>query len=291
MSFGLARTMGLAAAVWGLGALAQNPDEDWQPLPNAPAPPTPGPTPPPPPPLPPLPPRGPLVAPGGMVTQPPIVTPQPVQAVRERLGPREQPNTVSMFGAPALGQWRRGQAFVLGFPLFQLRASIGLLENLDVGVGYDSFYLLMNEVRLLVKYGFGKGPGVSVALSFEGGGAFFSQRAAREQRSSRWLTGRRNFNFAPGVLLSYQAASLRAARLFIDVRYMLAVDTEPFAEVPLQGVPATFTLGHNVLTKVGAELPLSERTAFLFSLGLDVHLRPNDSPVMPTVAVGLITGF
>lgn len=288
MRFRLPQMLGLAAAVWGVGALAQSPDEDWQPLPNAPAVPAPSPPSPPPPPLPT---PGPLVPPGAMVTQPRPSPPPPVQDVRQRLGAREQPNTVSMFGAPALGQWKRGQAFVLGFPLFQLRASIGLLENLDVGVGYDSFYLLMNEVRLLVKYGFGKGPGVSVALSFEGGGAFFSQRAAREQRSSRWITGRRNFNLAPGVVVSYQAASLRAARLFIDLRYMLAVDTEPFAEVPLQGVPATLTLGHNMLTKVGAELPLSERTAFLFSLGLDVHLRPNDSPVMPTVAVGLITGF
>ncbi|MBE2251586.1 MAG: hypothetical protein IAE78_18735, partial [Myxococcus sp.] len=211
--------------------------------------------------------------------------------VRQRLRPREEPNSVSMFGAPALGQWKRGQAFVLGFPFFQLRASIGLLDNLDVGVGLDSFYLLMNEVRLLVKYGFGKGTGVTFAVSFEGGAAFFNQRASKETRGTRWISGRRNFNFAPGAILSYQAASLRAARLFVDLRYMLTVDTEPFASTPLQGVPASYLLGHNVLTRVGAELPLSERTSFLFSLGLDVHLRPDDSPVMPTVSVGLVTGL
>jgi hypothetical protein len=149
----------------------------------------------------------------------------------------------------------------------------------------------MNEVRLLAKYGFGKGPGFNVALAFEGGVAFFNARASKEVRGTRWISGRRNFNFAPGVVLSYQGPQLRAARLFVDVRYMLTIDTEPFATTPLQGVPSSFLLGHNVLTKVGAELPLSERTSFLFSLGLDLHLRADDSPVMPTVAVGLVTGF
>ncbi|MER2564882.1 MAG: hypothetical protein ABTQ32_29430 [Myxococcaceae bacterium] len=260
------------------------PDDEWQSLPNAPKPA------PPPPILPPPPPPAPSAI-EPLRPAPPPTTTSISPELRARLRAREQPNTVSMFGAPALGQWKRGQAFVLGFPVFQLRASIGVLEDLDLGVGYDSFYLLMNEVRLLVKYGFGKGPGVNVALAFEGGGAFFNQRASKETRGTRWISGRRNFNFAPGLILSYQGPSLRAARLFADVRYMLTIDTEPFATTPLQGVPATFLLGHNILTKFGAELPLSERTSFLFSLGLDVHLRPDDSPVMPSVAVGLITGF
>lgn len=266
-------------------AFAQaQPDEEWQSLPNAPAL-----SPPPAPLTPPPAPVSPTLPPLSQPPGPSTVT--PMSDVRQRLRAREEPNSVSMFGAPALGQWKRGQAFVLGFPFFQIRASIGLLDNLDVGVGYDSFYLLMNEVRLLVKYGFGKGNGVTFALAFEGGGALFNQRASKETRSTRWISGRRNFNFAPGAILSYQAASLRAARLFVDLRYMLTVDTEPFATTPLQGVPASFLLGHNVLTKVGAELPLSDRTSFLFSLGLDIHLRADDSPVMPSVAVGLVTGF
>lgn len=259
-------------------------EDEWQAAPNS-APSVPAPPPPP----------APEVTPAPTTTPPPVIVPvappPTVTGVRARLRPREEPNSVSMFGAPALGQWKRGQAFVLGFPFFQIRASIGLLENLDVGVGYDSFYLLMHDVRLLVKYGFGKGPGFSAALSFEGGGAVFNQRASREQRSSRWITGRRNWNFAPGFIFSYQGESLRSARLFVDLRYLLTIDTEPFAETPLQGVPANFIIGHNVLSKVGAELPLSERTSFLFSLGLDVHLRQSDSPVMPSVAVGLVTGL
>ncbi len=264
-----------------LGWAQASPEDEWQAPPNVPQPALPPPSPPAvtPAPLPPT-----------TVSTVPVPAPT-IGEVRARLRPREEPNSVSMFGAPALGQWKRGQAFILGFPFFQLRASIGLLDNLDVGVGYDSFYLLMHDLRLSVKYGFGKGPGFAVALALEGGPAFFNQRASREQRGPRWITGRRNWNVAPGVILSYQGESLRAARLFIDLRYMLTIDTEPFATTPLQGVPPTFTAGHNVLAKVGAELPLSERTSFLFSLGLDVHLRDSDSPVMPSVAVGLVTGL
>lgn len=267
-------------------ALGQTqPEEEWQSLPNAPKEAAPAPVTPPP------------AAPPSIIEPLPSAPPSPATSpsispeLRSRLRAREQPNTVSMFGAPALGQWKRGQAFVLGFPVFQIRASLGVLEDLDLGVGYDSFYLLMNEVRLLVKYGFGKGPGVNFAFAFEGGGAFFNQRASKETRGTRWISGRRNFNFLPGFILSYQGSSLRAARLFADLRYMLTVDTEPFATTPLQGVPATFLLGHNLVSKFGAELPLSERTSFLFSLGLDIHFRPDDSAVMPSVAVGLITGF
>lgn len=272
---GLVFSVVVAASV----ALAQNqqPDEGWEGLPTSP-----GAQPPPPLPVPPAV----LVAPAPA----PVTTLMPDE-LRARLRAREEPNRVSMFGAPALGQWKRGQALALGFPFFQLRAAIGLLENLDVGLGFDSFYLLLNEVRLLVKYGFGKGPGFSVAASVEGGAAFFQQRASAETRGTRWITGRRNFNLSPGVIVSYQASSLRAARLFVEVRYLLAIDTEPFATRPLEGVPATVVLGHNVLTKFGAELPLSERTSFVFSLGLDGHLRPVDSPVMPNIAVGLVTGF
>jgi hypothetical protein len=211
--------------------------------------------------------------------------------VRARLRPRDEPNTVSMFGGPSLGQWKRGQAFVLGFPVMQLRAAIGVLENLDVGLGYDTFFLLMHDLRLTVKYGFGKGSGFTAAVAVEGGVAFFNQRANKEQQGPRWFTGRRNGNVVPGFILSYQGPALRAARLFLDVRYMLTIDTEPFAMTPLQGVPANYLIGHNVLTKLGAELPLSEKSSILFSLGLDGHFRPTDSPVMPWVAVGLVTGL
>jgi hypothetical protein len=279
----------VVAFVLPLSAFAQTqPEDEWTPLPGSAPPTSPAPLPTPSLPPPPAASPPPLTPPPGVV--PPPMTPAPAD-LRVRLRPREAPNQVSMFGAPALGQWKRGQAFVLGFPFIQLKAAIGVLDDLDVGLAYETFYLMHHEVRGTVKYGFGKGPGWSFAVAFEGGGAFFNTRANREMRGTRWLTGRRNFNFAPGVILSYQGSTLRAARLFLDLRYMLTVDTEPFAMTPLQGVPATFLLGHNALARAGGEFPLSERTSFLFSFGLDLHFRPDDAPAMVNVAIGLVTGL
>jgi hypothetical protein len=275
----------LAALLPGTVLAQSQPEDEWQQIPGTPTTPplptTPAPAP--------APSRPPLASPPGFVP-PPMAQPSPAE-VRARLRPREAPNDVSMFGAPALGQWKRGQAFVLGFPFIQLKAAIGVLDDLDIGLSYESFYLMHHEVRGSVKYGFGKGPGWAFALAFEGGGAFFNQRASREARGTRWLTGRRNLNFAPGAIISYQGSTLRAARLFLDLRYMLTVDTEPFAQTPLQGVPATFLIGHNALSRAGGEFPLSERTSFLFSFGLDLHFRPDDAPAMVNVAIGLVTGF
>ena len=201
------------------------------------------------------------------------------------------PNRVSMFGAPALGQWKRGQSLVLGFPILSLRLSIGVLERLDVGVGFDSFYGSMNAPKVHAKFELGGSETVRVAVGFDGGLAFFSQRAAREIRGARWITGYRNYNLSPGLILSYQAPSPRAARLYLDLRYLLTFDTEPFATDPLNGVPSSVALGHNVLVRGGAEMPLSERTSFVFGLGLDIHGRSNDSRVMPSIALGLVTGL
>lgn len=266
-------------AMWvltGLGAAAQaQPDEQWVPPPEH------------------------SVQPAPVMSRPPDpapVAPQsvspgawPTVAVRQRIV--DTPNRVSMFGAPTLGQWKRGQSLVLGFPLLSLRLSIGVLERLDLGIGFDSFYGSMNEPRIHGKFQLAAGELWQFAASVEAGIAFFSQRAAREIRGPRWITGHRNYNIAPGLILTYQAPSPRAARLFFDVRYMLALDTEPFATDPLTGVPASVALGHNVLLRGGAELPLSERTSFVFGLGLDVHGRANDSRVMPSVTLGLVTGL
>lgn len=242
----------------------------------------------------------------GWLKAPPVQS-QPPTPVAEPLLPRppapvwptamsrprivETPNRVSMFGAPALGQWQRGQSLVLGFPLLSVRLSLGVLEALDVGLGFDSFYGAMNEPKLGAKYQLGQGERWSAAASLEAGVAFFNQRAAREFRGPRWITGHRNFNLAPGLIVTYQAPPARAARLFFEARYLLAFDTEPFATDPLGGVPAAVKLGHNVVVRAGAELPLSERTSFVFGLGLDVHGRAEDAALMPGISLGLVTGL
>ncbi len=281
-------TVAVLAALLAGSAFAQGaPEAEWGTYPGLPAPPLP-PSPPPPPP----PPRTPLPAPARPY---PYAWPAPAPNIMARPStpprPPEDPNVVSMFGAPTLGQWKRGQSFVLGFPLLQLRLALGLADWFDLALGFDSFYGTMNEPRLALKLGGLKGGGWTFSGALEGGWAFFTTRASREVRGARWITGRRNGNASAAVLLSWQGTHARAARLFVEGRYSLAFDTEPFATDPLSGVPPAVILGHNGTARVGAELPLSKTTSFVFLLGLDFHGRDVDASVMPACSVGLVTGL
>jgi hypothetical protein len=203
-----------------------------------------------------------------------------------------EPNTISMSGASSLGRFRFGVSGSIGFPFVSVRALFGLLDRFDLGLGFDSVYTLLNELRGVARVRLTRGErgAWQAAVVFEGGGAFYTERASREVRGPRWLTGRRNFNFAPGMVFSIESRATRSTRGFVDLRYMLALDTEPFAKDPLEGVPPNFRFTHNLLVKAGAELPLSESTAFFFTLGFDVHAEPRDSRIMPTLGLGLVFG-
>jgi hypothetical protein len=231
---------------------------------------------------------------------PPVVTPAPVSAtppiitspvvVRRARAP-ELPNVISMAGAPTLGHLTRGESISLGFPLISLRFAIGLGDRFDLGAGFDSYYVVMNEPMLTARLGIVRGESWSFSAVLDAGYSFFTVRANREAKGARWLTGRRNINVSPGVVVSYQGSHPRSARLFFELRYLLALDTEPFSSDPLGGVPPSIVPGHNGSLRGGAELPLSSKTSFLFMLGLGVHGRQDDSPVMPEVSVGLVTSF
>ena len=139
------------------------------------------------------------------------------------------------------------------------------------------------------KFGIFKKTNWSLAVSVEAMLALFGQRATQEVRGPRWLTGHRNYGGTLGGTLSYQSDSPRAARLFVDARYLLTYDTEVFAKEPLSGLPPP--VGHNILIHFGAEMPLSARTSFVFLLGLDIHGRSDDAVVMPVASLGLVTGI
>lgn len=268
-------------------ARAQSPEDEWGGLP-APAPnTTPGPAP-----LPPAP--APLPPPPPSPVGPTLMTPAPLRPRAEvlaRVRPPQDRNDISMSGGNSLGSLRRGEMVLLGFPLLQLRAMIGLGDRFDLGLGFDSYYFLMNEPRLVSRLSILKGDAFALSVNLEAGYAFFAQRAPRESRGARWLTGHRNINIAPAIVGSYQGSSPRAARLFLELRYLLAFDTEPFSTDPLVGVPPSIIIGHNVMLKGGAELPLSAKTSFVLTFGLDVHSRANDAPVMPMAALGLVTSL
>ena len=249
----------------------------------------------------------PATSPAPLETTPPPVTPPPpvapsrpsssaasseVSAAPEVRKPPEF-NHVSIYGGETLGQGNRGLGLYLGFPLVGLKAGIGVLDRLDVGLGFDSFYGVMNEPRAFVKFLAAKDSNWALSLQVEGGMAFFLQKPELDAsgHGARWLTGRRNYNLEPGLIVSYRGDSPQAARLFMDLRYQMSFDTEPFTKDPLGGVPGPVLLGSNFPVRLGAEMPFSPSTAFLFQFGFDIHTRKEDAAFMPVVSVGLVTGI
>ncbi len=278
----------IAGVLLGGAARAQSPEDEWGGLPAGT---TPAPLPvlPPPPPAPvyePPPPVPMYLAPAA-----PAGPMRPRPEVLARVRPSEDRNQVSMVGGASLGAGKRGQMVLLGFPLLGLRALFGVSERFDIGAGFDSYYFLMNEPRLVARLTLARNENWALGAVLEGGYAFFTQRASRESRGSRWLTGHRNINVSPALVGSYQGSSPRAARLFLELRYTLALDTEPYATDPLVGVPPAVVAGHNVGIHGGAELPLSAKTSFVFAFGFDIHGRVEDSVVMPSASLGLVTSL
>jgi hypothetical protein len=215
----------------------------------------------------------------------------PVKLFQRTPAPAEPPNLVSMWGARSLTRWGRGQTLSVGFPLLQLRLALGVAERVDVAVGFDTFYGTLNEPRVGVRWNFGRTTSWDFAFGFEGGWAYFPTRASAESRGARWVTGRRNVNLVPALTASYQGEGSRAVRLYFKLEYQLALDLEPYRTSPLEVLPGPVVPGHNLAFTGGAELPLSDKTSFLFTLGLQAHLRAGDSPVMPVCSVGLVTGI
>jgi hypothetical protein len=277
--------LGFASAAWaqdgGTDVPVEEPDAEWGGFPGQTAPP-------------PEPSRSPVQQ-GDLWSPAPGARPQPYipRYGREPEPPQEpeRPNRVSMLGAHPLGKWVRGQSLVLGFPLAQIRVNLGLHRLLDVGIGFDTLYGTLNEPRVSARWTPLLGEHWALALQLEAGATFYSVRAQGEGYGPRWITGRRNFNIQPGLLISYQGSHPRAARLFLQLFYLLALDTEPFQRQPLDPVPRGVAVGHNAGLKFGAELPLTSYTSLVFSLGADFHFRTGDSIVMPSAALGLVTSI
>lgn len=229
---------------------------------------------------------------GPALSLPPVMAaPSAPRTVLVKPRPPDKPNRISVFGAPTLGQWKRGESVIFGFPTVEVCAHVGLLDWLDAGLTFQSMYGFMNDLRAVVKAAFLNGPGISLGASLEGGVNFFVTRAARETNGPRWITGRRNFALSPALTGTYQGSSPRSGRAFLTLRYLLAFDTEPFAKDPLAGVPSSLVLGSNFSATIGAEIPVTETTSFVFAFGLEVHGRSEDSPAMPTAHLGFTTSL
>jgi hypothetical protein len=207
-------------------------------------------------------------------------------------GPPPVPNRVSLLGARTLGKGGLATGLSLGFPTLSARVAYGVLPRVDAVVGLDSLYGMMNEVRLGGRWmALDGGPRWSLGLALEGGYAFFLRPASVEQKGARYLSGRRNWNVLPGVVGNLQLRGGRSARLFMDLRYHLSLDTEALQRTPLGGLPPKVVAGHAFPLRFGAELPLSEKTSYSVAVGADVRTRPEDASIMPVLSVGIVTGL
>lgn len=235
--------------------------------------------------------------PGPEAEAPPMenlpVPPPPVRSssVPEVYAPAQplKPSKVSLHGARVLEPGKMAAGLMLGFPLASARVSLGVLPRLDVGLGADSLYGIMNEVRGYLRFGVLQGEEGHVALTVEGGHAFFLNDPSQEQYGARYFTGRRNWNLMPGLVGSLPVG--KVSRGFLDVRYHLAFDTQPFQRTPLGGAPPGVQTAGNFLFRAGIEVPFSERTSYVVMLGGSIHGRAEDSSFMPVVGVGVIAGL
>jgi hypothetical protein len=163
------------------------------------------------------------------------------------------------------------------------------MPGLDLGVGVDSLYGIMNEVRGYVRYALVQGETGHLALSLEGGHAFFLNPPSQEEFGARYFTGRRNWNVAPGLTGSLLLGV--RTRGFLDVRYLVAFDTQPFQRDPLGGRPEGVQVSGNFLFRAGLEVPFSERTSYVVMVGANIQGREEDAAFMPAVGVGVVTGW
>ncbi|HVG56985.1 MAG TPA: hypothetical protein VNA24_00415 [Hyalangium sp.] len=200
-----------------------------------------------------------------------------------------KPNRVSLFGGQVLEPGKLGASLILGFPLASARVSMGVLPRLELGVGVDSLYGIMNEVRGYARYGLIEGETAHLAFSVEGGHAFFLNAPSQEEFGARYFTGRRNWNVAPGLTGS-MLLGMRT-RGFLDVRYMFAFDTQPFQRDPLGGKPDGVQMSGNFVFRAGLEVPFSERTSYVVMVGANIQGREEDAAFMPAVGIGMVTGW
>jgi hypothetical protein len=221
---------------------------------------------------------------------PPLPPPRPsrLPAVVTPAEP-PKPARVNLHGGMVLQPGEVAMGVMLGFPLASARVSVGVLPRLDVGAGVDSLYGIMNELRGSARFGLVRGEEGHLSLALEGGYAFFLNSPSQEDTGARFFTGRRNWNLMPGLVGSMKVG--RASRGFLDARYHVAFDTQPFQRTPLGGAPQGVQVSSNFVFRAGVEVPFSERTSYVVMAGGSVHGRPEDSSFMPMVGVGVVAAL
>ncbi|RKG85839.1 hypothetical protein D7W82_18445, partial [Corallococcus sp. CA049B] len=203
--------------------------------------------------------------------------------------PPQAPNRHGLYGGRSLGSGHGGVGMELGFPFVSARGVYGVLEHLDLGLGVDTVYGLMTELRASARFTLLDSDNVSLAFVVDGGHAFFLRPPDTEDKGARYLSGRRDWNVAPGLVTSFQGDSPRAWRPYLDVRALMAFDMDPIQKDPLSGMPPAWKLDASVLVRLGAEFPVGEKTSYAVSFGGDFRSRSSDAEFMPTLSVGVVS--
>ncbi|CAM4074229.1 hypothetical protein COSO111634_32680 [Corallococcus soli] len=188
-----------------------------------------------------------------------------------------------------MGARRLGVGMEVGFPFVSARGVYGVLPRLDLGLGVDSVYGLMTEARASARFTLLDSPNVSLAAVVDGGRAFFLRPPDTEQKGARYLSGRRDWNVAPGVVASFQGDAPRAVRPYMDLRCLLAFDLDPIQSDPLGGVPPAWKVDASILLRLGLEFPVGEKTSYAVSVGGDFRSRSTDAEFMPTLSMGVVS--
>lgn len=203
--------------------------------------------------------------------------------------PPLSPNRYGLYGGRSLGAGHLGVGLEVGFPFVSARAVYGVLPRLDLGLGVDSVYGLMIEPRASARFTALDSPRASLAVVVDGGHAFFLRPPETEEKGARYLSGRRDWNVAPGLVFSFQGDGPRSIRPYMDLRCLVSFDTHPTQSSPLGGLPPELKVDAAVLVRLGAEFPVGEKTSYAVSLGADFRSRATDAEVMPTLSMGVVS--
>ncbi|RKH05431.1 MULTISPECIES: hypothetical protein, partial [unclassified Corallococcus] len=205
--------------------------------------------------------------------------------------PPQAPNRYGLYGGRSLGSGHLGVGMELGYPFVSARGLYGVLPALDLGLGVDSVYGLMTEIRAGARFTLLDGANGSLALVVDGGRAFFLRPPDTEQKGARYLSGRRDWNVAPGVVASFQGDGPRSVRPYMDLRCLLAFDLDPIQSSPLSGLPPAWKVDASILLRLGAEFPVGEKTSYAVSVGGDFRSRSTDAEFMPTLSIGVVSAL
>lgn len=208
-------------------------------------------------------------------------------AARADVGVRRQTElpTTSLFDARGLGAGQVRFAFAAGFPYVQAELGVGLSSGLDAVVSVDSLYGAANQVGIGPKLRLAGDDDLALAISLQGQWTYFRNPAFLETSgSARHLTGLRNWGIEPSLILSTRGKN---GCIYGVARGQATYATEPETQGPLAGVDASQKWGANVGVYVGGELNPGTALVHVYGeVGLDLHLRNGDLPVLPRLEVG-----